>query len=291
MASTTSQKPRLRLRRATPADVPDLVRVHFDAFGQGVMHRLMYPGGPSEGGRARYAAAFSPPPAGDGDPSKPSPVDTFIMVAETLPVEGEAGGRPEIVAFAKWRLVKEPVPEDTLEPLREFTAAELGEGTNVEVYNAFIGGLHQLRRKWMKGDPCLRWFNMPPPPQNPPSPAREQSDGRLTLGAPPDLGLLACSSTRQRLGAGSALLAWGNELADREGKVAWLEASPAGYTLYRRFGYEDVEAQDLRVAELWGAVREEHENWGQDAAVDSAGPRPEGCFRNVVMKRLPRKAE
>lgn len=105
-----------------------------------------------------------------------------------------------------------------------------------------------------------------------------------------DLEILACTSTRQRLGAGSELLAWGNELADREAKVHWLEASPHGYPLYRRFGFEDVEPMDLKVTELWGPEREEHENWGGNSGLDLAGPLANGCFRSMLMRRFPQKA-
>lgn len=102
------------------------------------------------------------------------------------------------------------------------------------------------------------------------------------------MGILACSPAHQHLGAGTALLAWGGELADKEGKATWLEASPPGYPLYRRFAYEDVDVQDLAVTERWGPVREEGEDWGQDAAVALAGELPRGSFRTVLMRRLPR---
>lgn len=103
-----------------------------------------------------------------------------------------------------------------------------------------------------------------------------------------DLGILAATPTRHRLGAGSALLKWGCELADSENKTAWLEASPAGYSLYRRFGFEDVDVQDLKLTELWGPVRTEGENWGAASAVALAGKLPDGSFRSVLMKRLPK---
>lgn len=74
------------------------------------------------------------------------------MVAEA---DGD-GGRPEVVAFARWRLVREPLPEEEWSVRRDKTAEELGEGTRAEVYNTFIGGLHRLTAKWAKGDPCLR---------------------------------------------------------------------------------------------------------------------------------------
>lgn len=178
MASTTatsiSRRPslRLRLRRATPADLPDIVRIHFDAFGPCIMHRLMRPDGGSESARASFGRSFRFSP-GDGPPgaagkeadtSSPAAVEQFTIVAEAVPAaeEEEEDVAPEVVAFAKWKLVREPLPEEgkrVWDAQREgWTAEELGEGANVEVYAAYIGGLHQLRARWLGGDPCLREF-------------------------------------------------------------------------------------------------------------------------------------
>lgn len=317
-ATSTSQNPslRLRLRRATPADVPDIVRIHFDAFGPCIMNRLMRPDGGSESARASFGRSFrfSPedgPPGAAGkqtDPPSPAAVEQFTIVAEAVSAAGEEDVAPEVVAFAKWKLVREPLSEEGTkrgwDAQREgWTAEELGEGTNVEVYAAYIGGLHQLRAQWVGGDPCLReFFALLFPtssllhPQH--SPQSDATHPLLLLVVPshsvlPDLGILACSPTHQGLGAGSALLAWGRELADKEGLTTWLEASPQGYPLYRRFGYEDVDVQDLAVTERWGPVREEEEgeareDWGQNAGVALAGELPRGSFRTVVMRRLPR---
>lgn len=147
MTSATPEKPRIRVRRATPADVPDLVRIRFDAFGPGVMNQLMHPNGGSASARANFGKSFFPPqPAGE---QHPPDVENITMVAEVLPEE-------EIVAFAKWRLVKEPLPEEKWNAAEQpMTAEELGEGSNVDVYRAFIGGLHRLRKRWMRGDSCV----------------------------------------------------------------------------------------------------------------------------------------
>jgi predicted N-acetyltransferase YhbS len=92
------------------------------------------------------------------------------------------------------------------------------------------------------------------------------------------------------MGAGSALLRWGCELADREGLTTWLEASPEGYGAYRKFGFEAVDVQDLKVVERWSAVKKPGENWGEKSAVELAGELPQGIYRNVMMRRLPVKA-
>lgn len=112
------------------------------------------------------------------------------------------------------------------------------------------------------------------------------------MGARPhlaDLNILACKTARHRSGAGSALLRWGTEKADREGKPAYLEASPTGYPLYRRFGFEDLGVHDLAVSERWGVVQGEGEDWGVNSAVALAGPAPAGVFRTAFMKREPRR--
>lgn len=84
------------------------------------------------------------------------------------------------------------------------------------------------------------------------------------------------------------MVGWGAEFADNEGLTSWLAASPIGYPLYRRFGYEDVEVQDLEIARRWKAVKLEAEDWGTNSAVALAGELPEGLFRTVLMKRTPR---
>lgn len=106
-----------------------------------------------------------------------------------------------------------------------------------------------------------------------------------------DLAILACSPSHQRLGAGTALVRWGVDLADHEDRVAWVEASPDGYPVYLRQGFEPVDVQDLDVKGLWGATRGVDENWGQRAGVEVAGELREGCFRTTIMKRMPRAVE
>lgn len=103
-----------------------------------------------------------------------------------------------------------------------------------------------------------------------------------------DLGILAATPTRHRLGAGSALLKWGCELADRENKTAWLESSPVGFSLYKKFGFEPVEVADLKLTEMYGAVNTDGENWGAANAVEVGGELAEGSFRSVMMRRLPK---
>ena len=160
MSSTGGPAPRLRTRRATPDDAGAIARIHFEAFGPGVMNRLMHPNGVSEDARAKFAGAVFPPPDKAADPS----AEIIVMVAELLPEASEAGGGahgPAIVAFAKWRLVREAQPREEWEGHGEMTEGQLGEGADAAVYNEFIGGLHRMRQRWVKGDPCLRELSFP----------------------------------------------------------------------------------------------------------------------------------
>lgn len=157
--STKVPAPRLRIRRATPNDAGTIAKIHFEAFGPGVMNRLIHPDGVSESARANFAGAIFPPPEKAADLS----TEVMVMVAELLPEgnEDDGGLNPVIIAFAKWKLVKEALPREKWDGHYEMTDEELGEGSNAAVYNEFIGGLHQMKQRCIKGEPCLREFCFP----------------------------------------------------------------------------------------------------------------------------------
>lgn len=52
----------------------------------------------------------------------------------------------------------------------------------------------------------------------------------------------------QRRGLGAKLLEWGTEQADKHGVIMALEATPAGLSLYKRFGFveKEVIAADMK---------------------------------------------
>ena len=106
----------------------------------------------------------------------------------------------------------------------------------------------------------------------------------------PALSLLATDPTRRGLGAGSALVRWGLELANEQQLPIYLRATAKGYPLYRKLEFEDIDVQDLPVKELWDVVGA-GEDLGVNSAVELAGPLPAGTLRSVLMRRLPRKPE
>ncbi|SPQ18401.1 b69f7669-16fd-4477-8f2e-bb0d450bfff0 [Thermothielavioides terrestris] len=250
--------PRIRVREATPADVDTIVDVYFAAFDDNIMNQLMYPNGVSEDSKKKFGSSFRQPAAAEGDAASAAKKGELLLcVAEYLPEGSSADGPGEIVAFAWWQLDRTPRTEEEWQNAPPFaaTAESWGEDCDLSVVNLFIGGMTELQRKHAKGEAALY------------------------------LKILACSPTRQRLGAGSALVQWGVNLADSLGLPCRLEASPVGYALYRKFGFEDVDVHDLNITQIWGVSNVNGSNWGANNAVALAGPAPEGVMRTVIMRR------
>jgi GNAT superfamily N-acetyltransferase len=255
-------RPNLRVREATPADVEAIVDVHFAAFDDNIMNQLMYPRGVSADARNKFGAKILPPPTSeDAGKDTTAKGQTLVYVAEYLPEGASTDGPGEIVAYAKWLLQREPRPEEEWRK-DDFTAtAEAwGDDCDLGVVDGFIGLMNRTQSEHAKGKAALY------------------------------LGILACSPTKQRSGAGSALVEWGVNLADSLGLPCRLEASPVGYGLYRKFGFEDVAVVDVKVTEQWGRTNANGSNWGANNAVPLAGPLADGVQRTVIMRRPPKKA-
>ncbi|KAK4208403.1 hypothetical protein QBC37DRAFT_325810 [Rhypophila decipiens] len=250
-------KPRIRIREATRADADAMADIQLAAFGTDVIDQLLYPGEITEDARVKAAHLLFAPPH---DHEKQSSEETLRVVAELdLESNGPVDGRQEreIIAFAKWTLRHQAVPEEGEEE-HHVSADELGEGSNIEVYRWFHETMHRKLSELTRGDAFL------------------------------GLDVLVCAPHRQRLGAGSALVRWGTDLADRLELVSWVGgSSPYGYPLYKRHGYQDIDVVDFKVTERWGVTRPEDRDWGENCAVDLGGPLGVGELRSVFMKRVP----
>jgi ribosomal protein S18 acetylase RimI-like enzyme len=250
-------RPHLRVREATPADVEAIVDVHFAAFDDNIMNQLMYPRGVSADARNKFGAKILPPPTSeDAGKNTTEKGQTLVYVAEYLPEGASTDGPGEIVAYAKWLLQREPRPEEEWRK-DDFTAtAEAwGDDCDLGVVDGFIGLMNRTQSEHAKGEAALY------------------------------LSILACSPTKQRSGAGSALVGWGVNLADSLGLPCRLEASPVGYGLYRKFGFEDIAVVDVKVTENWGVTNTNGSNWGANNAILLAGPLADGAQRTVIMRR------
>ena len=160
MATPQPPRRRIRVRKATLADADALVKIDDDAFASFVMTRLMHPNGFTADAKAKFAASLFPPNRAHGTPSKPDPRELIVMVAELLPEDPDDDSRGEVVAFSKWVVTREPLPESVWNVAEPMTAETVGEGVDLGVFNTFIGGIHAMRRSWVKGDPSLGEFSL-----------------------------------------------------------------------------------------------------------------------------------
>ncbi|KIW12471.1 hypothetical protein PV08_09748 [Exophiala spinifera] len=117
-------------------------------------------------------------------------------------VDTTLSGSP-VVAYSRWIACNkdEVPPEGPLYPT----------GGNVEVCEAFFPQLRDKKLEIMKGREY--WY----------------------------LGLLCCRPSHQGQGAGRMLMQYGIDLADKERKEVYVEASPPGAPVYRKFGFKEVD--------------------------------------------------
>lgn len=95
--------------------------------------------------------------------------------------------------------------------------------------------------------------------------------------APPDkiaeLDILVTHPNFAGRGAGSKLLGWGVEQADKNGVTLALESTPAGLSLYKRFGFREVDV-----------IKADMKQFGWDKPYD------EEAAKRVWMIREPRSS-
>ena len=138
LVSHQTLKMPLQLGPASETDLPEILKVQFAAFAENAVNRLMFP-------------VPTPPSTFEKSLDRArkdfrSPDVAFMKITDT-----ETG---EIVSFAKWFIYRQERPEAewNKEDKRDW-----GEGTNVEVSDAFIGAINRNRRKFMAGKPhCCR---------------------------------------------------------------------------------------------------------------------------------------
>ncbi|RFU29437.1 hypothetical protein B7463_g6908, partial [Scytalidium lignicola] len=118
-------------------------------------------------------------------------------------IDEDAQPTPQIIAFAKWN---DPQPASS----QPQELPKWPEGGDAELGNLFFGEL-MTKRPEIMGEK-RHWY----------------------------LELLATRMEYQGKGAGGKLIRWGLEKADEEDVETYLEGSPDGVPIYRRFGFEEV---------------------------------------------------
>ncbi|KOS43687.1 hypothetical protein ACN38_g5384 [Penicillium nordicum] len=134
----------------------------------------------------------------------------YLRVVDTESKDEQ--GRPRLVAFGKWDLA---MPDE--------------RGRRFPIWHAdspyqqcedFIAELEQSRKRVM---------------------GKEKHYYLDTLGTHPDY---------QRRGAGSMLVQWGCDLADKDGVAAYVDASKEGAPLYQKHGFVDSNPPEADVAAM-----------------------------------------
>ncbi|KAL8920506.1 MAG: hypothetical protein Q9208_006256 [Pyrenodesmia sp. 3 TL-2023] len=123
-------------------------------------------------------------------------------------VETETG---KLVAFAKWKYPYSLTPEQQAEKDKLDLGRSYPPGTNEALYEQFFGRLDTLRKKYLD----------------------EEKDYFLHL--------LIVLPPHQRKGLGTMLIREGLAAADRDNARTYIEASPMGLGLYRKFGWKEID--------------------------------------------------
>jgi len=121
-----------------------------------------------------------------------------------------------IVAWAKWTFFVDP--DEPPKPWPE----EWLDGANVELCTLFSRSIRQKRETAMKGKPYVL------------------------------MGILVTQPAYRGRGIGSMLLRWGLEQAAEKGLECWIDASPMGSGLYKRFGWVAVDRLDFELSKYGG---------------------------------------
>lgn len=121
----------------------------------------------------------------------------------------------KIVGMAKWNFFLDPtVPQHPWQ-------MELPPNTNQELCEHYFGSLDKARNEAMAGKKHIL------------------------------MAILCVSPEYQRMGIGGKLLEWGLQQADREGVECWIDSSPFGLGLYKKFGWKEVGYLDIELGK-WG---------------------------------------
>lgn len=187
------------------------------------------------------------------------------------------------IAFARyymWHEQREAAVWDSPYSVREGELGPPGE-VNLDAARLFFGQVRELTRRFVRGRKCVCkliryishiyvmssffahvFFNNVKH-QHRTSYDYQHVSSPITLTISlltphihrPDLSLLATRPSHQHLGAGTMLVQWGIDLADREDLELFLTATPTGHSLYRKMGFEDIAAFEIDLGTLGGTAK------------------------------------
>ncbi|KAI4102254.1 MAG: hypothetical protein L6R37_004504 [Teloschistes peruensis] len=201
---------------AEPSDIPAIASMHIAAFKEDPIMGHLMPKATYQDQYDYFANFYRKSFA-----EKQLTGSVFRKVVET-----ETG---KLVGFSKWKYAYSLTPEQQAEKKKLDTKRTYPEGTNVALYEQFFGELDNLRKK-----NCDEYKDYCKPP----------SRHRFAM-APANcytvLHLLIIDPAYQRKGLGTMLIRESLAAADRDNARAYVEASPKGLGLYKKYGWKECD--------------------------------------------------
>jgi GNAT superfamily N-acetyltransferase len=193
------------IEECTPSDLDSLVHVYLSAFTPEPNHIACFPN--STCSWESQAAWLHT--RFSRRLNHPGPGERHFKVVESA--------TSRMASFARWEF-----PHSAAEPASamrdeagDMDADALPDGANVEACREMFGGLEKMQKKWV-------------------------DEENMYL-----MGLLATDPQFQGKGCGTMLLKYGLEKADKEGRKAYIEATPAGLPLYKKLGWVVVDEAEI----------------------------------------------
>lgn len=197
----------LEIHLAVEEDAPRLASIEREAYADNGLSPILFPGPFPEDALQTRAQGLT-------QQRKDDPQIQWVKAIDS--------DTKEIVAWAKWEVVDKP-----REP--KHSSRTFGQGCNVQACEEYFGGIHQKRHELMDGK-----FHVCKP-----------SGSGLYHVLHPDfslvLDLLQTDPKHQGRGAGSMLIKWGTNIADKMRLPAYLESSPKAYKLYQKHGFNTID--------------------------------------------------
>ncbi|KAH8598234.1 hypothetical protein B0O99DRAFT_670082 [Bisporella sp. PMI_857] len=222
-APTSNTYPAPRLLPILPSDIPTMARIHVEACSPDLFFRLLYPN----------PTAFQKAVEDILRSQMRSPKIKFIG-------RKAVNDQGEVMGWVSWLVAPREFKYDSEESLSlyatpsSFTKNDEGQNFPVRdgLASSFYGKQWKVWREWAEGK-CHILVN-----------------GLFTL------------PKFQRRGVATALMKWGEEMADREGIVSFLLATPWAHGLYKHIGFKDFDHADLKLGEWALGPEDESYGWG-----------------------------
>ncbi|PLN86354.1 acyl-CoA N-acyltransferase [Aspergillus taichungensis] len=199
------------IRHATEADAPALGNINVAAFCHQEFSKNAFPG--------HEPAAILPLKIARALDKLADPtVHVLVAVDEDSPDK-------RVVGYSRWTIPDDPSPvtlsADGQETIARLTRGEIyPEGAKLEMVQEFLVMIKEKRAMYLRESEITLDF----------------------LGTLPEY---------QGRGVGSTLLRWGIEQAVKRQVGVFLEATMDGYSLYRKFGWQDLEEVNIEFSR-WG---------------------------------------